>query len=75
MMRPLLIVAVTALALTACGERDQSLSASASKADGKPWDGAKNPHVIKGWKTGDKSAWENQLKTRAQNQNEYVKVN
>jgi hypothetical protein len=32
-------------------------------------------HTAKGYTPGQKAAWENQLRARAQAQNEYLKVN
>jgi hypothetical protein len=31
--------------------------------------------VVQGWTAGDKATWENQLRSRIQAQDEYVKVN
>ncbi len=74
MMRVMLIL-LSAMLLAACSEKDQSLTATVNKSDGKPWQGAQNGYVVKGWTPGDKTSWESQLRTRAQTQNEYVKVN
>src|SRR5688500_18891794 len=75
MMR-LTLVLLSVMMLSACGDKDQPQAAStSSKFDGKPWQDTKNPYVVKGWSPGDKASWEGQLRTRAQVQNEYVKVN
>ncbi|MDB5763184.1 MAG: hypothetical protein JWQ21_2179 [Herminiimonas sp.] len=74
MMRVALI-SLSALLLVACGEKDQSLAKAYNKSDGKPWQGAHDEFVVKGWTPGDKTAWELQLRSRAQTQNEYVKIN
>lgn len=73
-MRPLLIVAAlaAAVALSACGEKPQT--ASGRKADGQPWNAAQDGFVAPGWKDGDQASWEEQMRTRAQNQNEYSRV-
>ena len=68
-------VLMALFALAGCGERDQSLSTSASKLDGQPWEGAKNGFVAPGYQPGDKTRWQTQLRQRTQNQNEYVKNN
>jgi major membrane immunogen (membrane-anchored lipoprotein) len=75
MMRRHLVCAALAAAgmLAGCGERDQSL-ANTARADGL-WKGAKNEFVAKGWTPGTKEAWETQLRTRAQTQNEYNRTN
>ena len=72
MKRTLVMVLLTA-ALAACGERDQSLAAG-KKPDTKPWQAAQTPYTVKTWSAGDKTSWETQMRTRAQTQNEYAKV-
>ncbi|WP_175625780.1 MULTISPECIES: hypothetical protein [Oxalobacteraceae] len=75
MMR-VLMFSVMALALFGCGEKVQSQANARDAGDAAPWTGAKNdPYVIKGWTAGNKTEWETQIRTRAQTQNEYVKVN
>jgi outer membrane lipopolysaccharide assembly protein LptE/RlpB len=74
MIRTLALVAA-ALALAACGEKPQSMKESA-KQDTAAFNGTGMPFAAPGWKVGDKTSWEAQLRTRAQNsQNEYNKVN
>ena len=63
------------VSITGCGERDQSLSNTASKSDGQGWQGAQNNFVAPGYQPGDKTRWQTQLRQRAQTQNEYVKTN
>ena len=48
--------------------------AAALRADSKPWDGAEPAFTSKGWTVGDRASWENQLRTRNQQQNEYLRV-
>lgn len=74
MMRTFLIC-FSAVLLSACGEVDQAKTADRHMPDVQPWQGAKNAYVAKGWTPGDKTAWETQLRTRQQSQNEYVKIN
>jgi len=60
-------------ALTACGEKPQTLGAG--KSDVAPYKGAENAFALPGWKAGDKTSWEQALKARAQNtQNEYSRT-
>ena len=62
------------LALTACSEKPQT--ANGARRDVPVYQGVTNPYAAPGWKAGDKTAWEQQLKTRAQQgQNEYNRVN
>ena len=60
------------LALGACTEKPQTLSPR--KADSKAWDAAQNGFVSSGWKAGDQASWEDQMRARAQSQNEYVRA-
>ncbi len=73
MMRFASTLAMAMLA-TACGEKAQTAGAVAIKTDAKPWTGANAAYMAPGWKAGDAKAWEEQLKSRAQAQNEYVRT-
>jgi hypothetical protein len=67
-----LIVCVTLL--TACGDKAQSMGGI--KSDTPPSAGVgSSQYVSPGWKAGDKTSWEQQLRTRAQGQNDYAKSN
>jgi hypothetical protein len=64
------------LSLAACGERAQTLDASARRPDAAPWsvsDAANPAFTAPGWKNGDKTAWEEQLRKRNQAQNDYAR--
>jgi 3-hydroxy-3-methylglutaryl CoA synthase len=64
----------TALALSAWGEKPQTISSGVG-ADSAAFQGTGKAYAVPGWKQGDKTSWEQQLKTRTQNaQNEYTKV-
>ncbi|HEX5286310.1 MAG TPA: hypothetical protein VFW43_05260 [Polaromonas sp.] len=72
MMR-LAIATAALMALAACGEKPQT--AAGVKSDAPAFQGADNKFVAPGWKSGDKTSWEQGLKARAQNtQNEYSKT-
>lgn len=64
----LLVVA----ALAGCSEPVQT--ATTRKVDTKPWQGPDNVYTANGWKAGDRANWEEQLRQRAQAQNDYTKV-
>ena len=69
------ILAVGVLAcLSACGEQPQTLGAA--KKDAAAFTGTPVTVYHSGtWKSGDKSAWEQQLRARTQNgQNEYTRI-
>ena len=72
--KPWLGLTVLAVSLAACGEKPQSASPSVKKADGKVWEASDNAYVAAGWKAGDRSSWEEQMRKRAQSQNEYATV-
>jgi hypothetical protein len=57
-----------------CGEKAQTATASAKKSDTPAYEGAHDPFVVPGWKAGDKASWEQQVRTRAQGQNEYSRL-
>ena len=75
MMR-LILSAAAVMTLVACGDKPQT--AAGVKSDVAAFQGVTgpgNPHTVPGWKAGDKTSWEQQLKTRLQNgQNEYNRV-
>ena len=72
-----LIAAIAAAAaLSACGDRTQTIGSSGVGVDGAAFQGTGKSFAAPGWKPGDKTSWEQQLKTRTQNgQNDYTKVN
>jgi hypothetical protein len=60
------------LALAACSEKPQT--ASQRRADGRPADGPVTAYAAGTWKAGDAAAWDAQMRTRAQGQNEYSRT-
>jgi hypothetical protein len=60
------------ICLTACGEQPQT--ATARKVDDKPWQGTGGAYTVAGWKAGDRASWDDQLRQRAQSQNEYLRA-
>lgn len=61
-----------AVALSACGEKPQT--ATGRKSDEKAWANASSTYAASGFKAGDAAAWETQIKSRAQAQNEYSRT-
>jgi len=60
--------------LAACTEQPQTISSNA-RADAAAFQGTGMPFQVPGWKQGDKTSWESQIKTRTQmGQNDYNKV-
>jgi hypothetical protein len=59
-------------ALSACSEPVQTTTER--KVDTKPWQGPDNVYTADGWKSGDRANWDEQLRQRAQAQNEYTRV-
>ena len=60
------------VALAACGDKPQT--AGTRKADVDPSMGNTGTHTAPGWKAGDATSWESQMRTRAQGQNEYSRA-
>ena len=75
-----LAAAALALVLAGCGERNQSSADKSGirKSDTQAWAGVQGESAAfttSGWKSGDKTAWEAQLKARTERgQNEYTRV-
>ena len=68
--------AALSLALVACGEKPQAMDVAAKKADAEPWttsNAANSAFYAPGWKVGDKTAWEEQMRQRNRAQNDYVR--
>ncbi len=65
-------LAACSLLLAACGDKPQTVSKK--KADAAAWEGASPAYNDKGWKPGDESSWEAQIRNRAQGQNEYTRT-
>ena len=76
----LFALASGALLLAACGEKPQT-NAEGVKHDAVPWTGTGTQantgtvFTAPGWKVGEKTAWEQQIKLRSNGQNEYTKEN
>jgi len=62
---------VLAAALSACGGGSPAAGGAVGKNDTPAWKGVTNSHVAEGWKAGDQASWEQQMRVRVQNQNEY----
>jgi hypothetical protein len=62
--------------LSACGEKAQT--ATVRKLDVAPSQGgsatAQAAYAAPGWKAGDATSWETQIKKRAEGQNEYTRT-
>jgi len=73
-MKKTVLIISAALLLGACGEKAQTIGGA--RQDVPAYNGTGKPFVASGWKQGDKTSWESQLKARGQNsQNEYNRVN
>ena len=64
------IVAAAALALAGCGERPQVINYKQGTYQGKP----DTPAYKNAPFNGNKQQWDNAIDTRAQAQNEYVRI-
>jgi major membrane immunogen (membrane-anchored lipoprotein) len=63
MMKRMSLIVLSVAALTACGEKAQTLG---TKNDATAYSGASNSFVEAGWTAGDKTSWEQHLRARAQ---------
>jgi hypothetical protein len=61
-----------AFLLAACGEKVQTMSSDGKKPDAPGWKGGNANYNAPGWVASDQAAWEAQLRTRAQKQNDYA---
>ena len=69
------VVVLAALALSACGDKPQTAGTASKKHDAKASDGAANTaYTAPGWKQGDPASWEQEMKARNLNQNEYTRT-
>lgn len=71
------LAAAASLAVTGCAEKAPVAGqpqASRAKADAKPWEGSPSAYASPGLEKGDRERWEKALRTRAENQNEYVRA-
>jgi hypothetical protein len=76
----LALLAVMALFLAGCGEKEQVVVYKQGKYQGKPdarsWDNAPLAAEWRGgsWKAGDRTSWEEEIKKRQLSQNEYKRI-
>ena len=68
------VVALAAAALCACGEKPQVAGSGTKKSDTRAYEGGPGTFAAAGWKAGDSGSWEDQMRVRVQNQNEYVRI-
>lgn len=69
----ILSASLAVVALTACGEKPQI--GAGIRSDAAPFAGTGSNFMEPGWKAGDKTSWEAQLKARQQyGQNEYPRI-
>ncbi len=75
-----LVLAVAALALAACGEREQVVVYKQGKYQGKPdtraWDNEPAAPEFRGgkWTKGNRDSWENEIKRRQLAQHEHRRI-
>jgi len=73
-----LVAALGLVALSGCGEKPQEITYKQGTYQGKPdtlpWDNAPLAYGDAKWTKGDKASWEDEIKTRNQDQNEYVRI-
>jgi hypothetical protein len=67
------LAAGLAVLLAACGGKPDAAKA-VLKVDQSPVAGADLAYAAPGWKVGDASGWEQHMRARTQNQNEYSRT-
>ena len=73
-MKKTIVIFCAALFLVACKEQPQTIGSN-SRVDAAPYQGG-SAFTVSGWKQGDKTSWESEMKARTQQgQNDYNKVN
>jgi transcription elongation factor len=74
MKTKLFLAMVCLVMVTACSEKAQGMGGIAS--DAAPYTGVgASQYAVPGWKAGDKTAWEQQLRVRSLGQNDYARAN
>ena len=68
-----IVPALLGLILAGC-ERSQADAARLKKADAKASQGASKAYTASGWTPGNDASWQEQIRARAQSQNEYTRV-
>ena len=63
MIKRISLILLSVIALSACGEKAQTLG---TKTDAPAYTGAANAFVAPGWTAGDKTSWEQHLRARGQ---------
>jgi hypothetical protein len=76
MSRVFWVVTLSALTLglVACGERPQELAGRQIRGSAPNWQGPATVFTASGWKVGDERSWDAHMQTRAQAQNEQVRL-
>ena len=65
---------VLTLGLGACGEKPQVVAGQQISGSAPSWQGPATVFTVSGWKVGDERSWNAHMQTRAQGQNENVRL-
>lgn len=57
-----------------CSEKAQVIGSTSKKTDLPAFQSEATPYTATGWKAGDSAAWEAQIRSRNQGQNEYSRA-
>lgn len=70
-----LLAPLAVLALAACADPGDRAPGTGRASDATPFSGTTQPvYAASGWKAGDATSWNEQMRRRAQHQNEYGRV-
>jgi hypothetical protein len=67
------LMLAAAMALSACGDK-AATSKSGRKPDTSPVAGADPAYKSQGWTVGDATSWDQHMRARTQQQNEYARM-
>ena len=67
------MLAAAAVLAAGCADKAQ-VAGDKRKVDDKAYEAATTGLAVGNWKSGDQAAWEAQLRSRAQGQNEYLRA-
>jgi len=73
-MKALAVLMLSALVLAGCGERSQQMAGQQIGGSVPSWQGPATAFTAPGWKAGDQGSWIQHMQTRAQGQNEFVRI-
>ena len=69
-----LTLSALTLGLAACSEKPQEFAGGQITGSAASWQGPASAFTVSGWTVGDQGSWQAHMQTRAQAQNEHVRL-